>query len=117
MRMIEKYNLEKVLLVVTRYFGGTKLGTGGLIRAYGESAEETIMQAKIAKIENFEYLKVRYGFDLINKIQYVAKNFDAMVKDDADSNGMISTIRVLPSKLNAMQAELITQTAGKIVIV
>ena len=84
MRMIEKYNLEKVLLVVTRYFGGTKLGTGGLIRAYGESAEEAIKLARIIKMENFEYLKVRYSFDQISKIQYVAKSYDAMVKDDAD---------------------------------
>ena len=38
--MIDKYQLQRVVLVVTRYFGGTKLGTGGLIRAYSQSADK-----------------------------------------------------------------------------
>lgn len=39
---ITKYNLTDILVVVTRYFGGTKLGVGGLVRAYSDSAEECL---------------------------------------------------------------------------
>lgn len=49
--MMGKYELRNVMLVVTRYFGGTKLGTGGLVRAYAEAAELAIKAAKILTIE------------------------------------------------------------------
>ncbi len=42
LNIIDKNNLENVLIVVVRYFGGIKLGTGGLIRAYGGAAREVI---------------------------------------------------------------------------
>lgn len=43
---ISKYNLSDILVIVTRYFGGTKLGVGGLVRAYSESAEESLKIAE-----------------------------------------------------------------------
>lgn len=49
--MISKYELSDVLVVVTRYFGGTKLGVGGLVRAYSDSAE-SVLQIVDRKIIN-----------------------------------------------------------------
>ena len=43
---ISKYNVSDILVIVTRYFGGTKLGVGGLVRAYSESAEESLKIAE-----------------------------------------------------------------------
>ena len=46
-------NLENVVIVVTRYFGGTLLGTGGLVRAYGKSAKEGILLGKIVEMDTY----------------------------------------------------------------
>jgi uncharacterized YigZ family protein len=43
---ISKYDLSDILVIVTRYFGGTKLGVGGLVRAYSESADESLKTAE-----------------------------------------------------------------------
>ena len=42
LNIIDKHNLNYVLIVVVRYFGGTKLGAGGLVRAYSNTAKECI---------------------------------------------------------------------------
>jgi uncharacterized protein, YigZ family len=51
LEILRKKGLHNVLAIVTRYFGGIKLGAGGLIRAYGKSVSETIQQAGIAQKE------------------------------------------------------------------
>lgn len=48
---IQRLDLTNVLIVSIRYYGGTKLGTGGLIRAYGQSASDTLDAAKIKTVE------------------------------------------------------------------
>ncbi|MCH8275985.1 MAG: YigZ family protein, partial [Bacteroidetes bacterium] len=52
LRQIERRELINTLVVVTRYFGGTKLGTAGLIRAYGDAASLALDQARIQKVIN-----------------------------------------------------------------
>lgn len=52
MEIIEKENLRNVLIVVTRYFGGILLGTGGLVRAYSDSLKEAISKATLVVKEH-----------------------------------------------------------------
>lgn len=63
LNILQKHNLCNVLVVVTRYFGGILLGTGGLIRAYSESTLNVLEHAKkINKVLGFEMLaKIRYN--------------------------------------------------------
>lgn len=60
---IRSYNLTNTLVVVVRYFGGTKLGVGGLIQAYKTAAEDALM--KVVKKEIFPVVrfKLRYEYD------------------------------------------------------
>lgn len=52
MEIIEKENLRNVLVVVTRYFGGILLGTGGLVRAYSDSLKEALSKATLVAKEH-----------------------------------------------------------------
>ena len=58
LKVLEGKGLTNLALVVTRYFGGIKLGTGGLVRAYSQSAEEVIREAGIAGAAIFLKYKV-----------------------------------------------------------
>ena len=62
LNVIKKNNLNNVLIVVTRYFGGILLGTGGLTRAYSTAANKTIKQEKI--------VKQVIGFEILVEIEY-----------------------------------------------
>lgn len=67
-------NLENVVIVVTRYFGGTLLGTGGLVRAYGKSAKEGILLGKIVEMDTYTKFFISVDYSLIGKIQYEITN-------------------------------------------
>jgi uncharacterized YigZ family protein len=112
--MLDKHQLFKVILVVTRYFGGIKLGTGGLIRAYSDCAEEVIGRATICQHYNFEKVVIHFPFELINKVRKTVHRFRGKIKEDADTSGMQAEIEILPSKMELFRQELLTATSGKI---
>ncbi len=112
--VIDKHPLQRVALVVTRYFGGTKLGTGGLIRAYSEAAHETIRVAPIIQHFREVNLRVAYPFSQINRVQHLVHQYRAKIREDATPEGMIAHIRLLPSQLTGFKNDLIHRTAGQI---
>ena len=65
---LKSFELTNVLLVVVRYFGGTKLGVGGLIQAYKTTAKITLEEADIIEEEITEPLKLSFEYKDMNKI-------------------------------------------------
>lgn len=65
---LKAFNLTNCLIVVVRYFGGTKLGVGGLISAYKTTAQLTLNQAKITKHTIDKEFKVHCNYDLMNVV-------------------------------------------------
>lgn len=66
--------LENVVIVVTRYFGGILLGTGGLVRAYGKSAKEGVIAGKIVEIDLYSTIYISCDYSISGKIQYEIEN-------------------------------------------
>ncbi len=112
--MIDKYQLQQVVLVVTRYFGGTKLGTGGLIRAYGEAAEAAIRNVSIVKRFREVEVRVAYPFSQINRVQHLVHQYRGRIKEDATQEGMVANIHLLPSRVQGFKEELVQRTSGQV---
>ncbi len=74
--VILKEGLTDVAIVVTRYFGGTLLGTGGLVRAYGKAAKDGVLDAKICEKIYCHELQLSVPYDLLGKIKYIVENGD-----------------------------------------
>ncbi len=66
---IRRHDVVDVLAVVTRYFGGTKLGTGGLIRAYGQAVSGALEAVGIVERRPLEIVTVRVGYDDAGRIE------------------------------------------------
>ncbi|MBO5733538.1 MAG: YigZ family protein [Clostridia bacterium] len=71
-----KEGLTDAAIVVTRYFGGTLLGTGGLVRAYGKAAKDGVLDAKICEKIYCHELSLHSPYDLHGKIKYIVDNGD-----------------------------------------
>ena len=67
---IEGNNLINTVIFVIRYFGGVKLGTGGLIRAYGNGAREVLLQGKLKAYIEQETLQFVIGYDQLKHLEY-----------------------------------------------
>jgi uncharacterized YigZ family protein len=68
--MLQKQGLKNVLVIVTRYFGGILLGTGGLVRAYTEAAKQGIKNAEIIELKETKNIKFEIIYELKDKILF-----------------------------------------------
>jgi len=78
---IKKNYLKDTIIVVTRYFGGIKLGTGGLIRAYGQAASEVIQSTGIIQRTLNTNLAVTIEYPLLGKVENSLNNKGYKIKD------------------------------------
>lgn len=76
---IRSNNLTNTLVVVLRYFGGTKLGVSGLISAYKIAAAEAIEANEIIEEVIQERVEVRYGYESTNEVMRLVKEFDLQI--------------------------------------
>lgn len=73
--------LTNTVVVVTRYFGGILLGTGGLVRAYSKSAKEGVITAEIVEMVLLREVSVVCDYSLLGKIQYEVAQEGHILKD------------------------------------
>jgi len=74
LEIIKQENLKDIVIVVSRYFGGILLGTGGLVRAYGKAAHEAIIDGKIVEKVFGQKVFVTIEYHLLGKVQNYLNN-------------------------------------------
>ncbi|MGC9331048.1 MAG: IMPACT family protein [Bacteroidales bacterium] len=65
---IRSFNITNVLVVVVRYFGGTKLGIPGLINAYKTAAHQALSKAEIIKLTRRKYLRIQFDYEVMDGV-------------------------------------------------
>ena len=81
LEVIKKEDLRDVVVVVTRYFGGIKLGAGGLVRAYTKGAKVGIEAAQIIQKVKYKEISVTIDYNQIGKVQNEIMNMGYKIKD------------------------------------
>lgn len=66
---IKKSNINNIVAVVTRYFGGIKLGAGGLIRAYSNSISQALENSNLLKVKEYSHYEIEFDYNIINIIE------------------------------------------------
>ena len=79
LNILEKKELINVIAIVTRYFGGILLGTGGLVKAYSEALKEALRNAEYAQIEQGYILEIITTYEDINKIEHLLTQNDVAI--------------------------------------
>ncbi len=73
-QMLVKEGITNIAVVITRYFGGIKLGTGGLVRAYTGTAKLALEEAGVCAVKELNELKVKLDYTFLGKLQNLALN-------------------------------------------
>lgn len=111
---LEKYNLIQTVLIVTRFFGGKKLGRGGLKRAYSQTAEETITTAGTKRVIFYDTITVICPYNFVGKLLRLTKKYYGVMTNLNDNMEATISVRV-PKKLSKeFMGEISNLGAGKI---
>jgi uncharacterized YigZ family protein len=73
-QMLVKEGITNIAIVITRYFGGIKLGTGGLVRAYTGTTKLALGESVVCTVKELNELKVRMDYTFLGKLQNLASN-------------------------------------------
>ena len=108
-------DIYNVAAVVTRYFGGILLGTGGLVRAYSAAVQEGLKESLI--IEKFLCRRVRMSMDytMLGKMQYLAAKLNLMILDTLYTEGVEMQLLVPDTQYAAFIKEVTEASNGKVV--
>jgi len=111
---IESENLSNVLVVVTRYFGGTKLGTGGLSRAYRLSAQAVLRDCE--KVRKFVTVTFSFQFHIsqVSKMHQVLSRFDCRILEEIFEEDVTIKAEVRKGNLEKLKRMLLESTNGQI---
>lgn len=111
LRQIDARNLTNTVVVVTRYFGGTELGTGGLVRAYGDAASAALEAAPIVEAVVRRDVRIRFAYDDTSPVRRVLEQFDTTVRDRDFTDVNEWTVGVRQSQVDAF-VEAFTNALG-----
>ena len=114
LEIIDRYKVTDVLLVVTRYFGGTKLGVGGLRRAISEAADLCMSSAVIIEKLITEKIKLEFDYTYMNVIMNLlgAEKIELLENNSDEKCKLILEVRL--SKIEKLKTDLIGMTNGNI---
>lgn len=85
LEVLKNSGITDICAVTVRYFGGIKLGAGGLIRAFSKSVSETLKIAPKLKTVSVEQYRITFGYDLIGKMDHLLKDSaEILAKDYAE---------------------------------
>ena len=106
-----------VAAVVTRYYGGVKLGTGGLARAYGGAVQQALATLPLAERVTYARLAVTADYAAVAALQQLFAAHEAEVLDDTWGADVRWTLRVPEERLAALRQAVLDATRGRAVLV
>lgn len=112
LEVIKKENLRNVAIVVTRYFGGIKLGGGGLVRAYTKGAKLALDSAVIVEMVPFEILKVKIGYTAYGKLENYLRESGIEPDESSFEDAVKLKISIVKTKAERFIGDINEMTSG-----
>jgi len=116
LEIIKKEDLQDVVVVVTRYFGGILLGAGGLVRTYGKSAKEGIHKAGIVVMRLCDIVNITVNYTLLGKIQNEISNAGYIISSTVYEEDVTLSVCVPITETNFFIDNMINITNNRVSI-
>lgn len=114
---IDGKGLDHAMVVVTRYYGGIKLGAGGLVRAYGGSAARCLDQAGMREVRPMVTCEIEAGFEWTGQVYAALESSGAKrISEDYPPGGLMVRAELFEADLPSLQDQLRDATRGEAVI-
>ncbi|MBI1277923.1 MAG: YigZ family protein [Anaerolineaceae bacterium] len=110
-------DIGDTLVVVTRYFGGTKLGTGGLVRAYSDATRQVLealpRQLKIPR----QQIGIEFAYSFYERMKLLIAEYDGTIDDETFGQDASLIITLPQANVEAFSARITDMTAGRVEII
>lgn len=106
-------DIHDACVVVTRYFGGTLLGTGGLVRAYSGAVQAGLSESRVLEKYHGKKLELTTDYNGIGKIQYMLAQDEVITLDTAYTDKVVVTVLVPVSQVERFRARITEGTNGR----
>lgn len=116
LEVLKGEQIKNTLICVTRYFGGTLLGTGGLVRAYGKAAKEGLLAAGIIEKKHIRLFTLKMPYTLSGKVQYLLGEKGYVVRESIYLEDVTFIVEVLAHEEDAFTKWLEENTNASITI-
>ena len=113
LEVLRHSGLEDVIIVVVRYFGGTLLGTGGLVRAYTQAAQAAVASAEILSYSLCVDLSIEVEYPLYDKLMNICANNNAKVIDTQYTDKVFVKVRMISGTEAGLVNEIEILTKGR----
>lgn len=114
LEILEKQSIYNVVVIVTRYFGGILLGTGGLVRAYSDSLKEAIKKSTLVEQEPGYEAEIKLPYADFEKFKYYCNKNNINIINSKYSDFIICKIEVNDAEKNRLEIEFREQNNFKI---
>jgi len=112
-QMLVKEEITNVAIIVTRYFGGIKLGTGGLVRAYTGTAKSALLAAGICRVEEVNLLFIKLDYSFLGKMTNLSENGDFEIKNIVYEDKVTMELAMAPERTEAVKGLIANLTGGQ----
>ncbi len=113
LQVLKGSSITNILCTVVRYFGGIKLGTGGLVKAYTEAAQQAVKELKVKEMIDEVGFSVAVGYEIYEQVKRAAENYSAAIISEEFTDSVAIKIRVPERYLRDIEAAISDISNGK----
>lgn len=114
LEVLKNNQVHNVVAVVTRYFGGIKLGAGGLIRAYAGTVADGLVDVGLVELVTRQAIIISVGYPSYDSLKYWLDTNEYMISDTQYTTGVDVTVPVLPSDIESFEAQVSDLLNGQV---
>jgi uncharacterized YigZ family protein len=114
LKVIDGAGLRNVVVVVTRYFGGTLLGTGGLVRSYTQAAQAAVANAQIARMCRCRVYRIGIAYSLLDKLLYYLRTNEIEPYEQIYTDSVSMCITVEEERAEQIVSGIVSLTGGTV---
>ena len=114
LEVISGSGIHNIVVVVTRYFGGTLLGTGGLIRAYTNAAKDALAACRLGELTEGVHAFLDVDYNYVGKVQYICAQNDITIVNTEYADGVTFELMMENAARNVLEKNMTEMSSGKI---
>lgn len=113
LNILQHSGIGEIVTVVTRYFGGIKLGTGGLVRAYGGSVQAALKELSLTEVRELKQIRISIPYSFESDVRQLLDRMKLSILKAGYTDNVVLDVKVPADEVNGFRERIQTRTHGR----